>query len=114
MEDVPQSIRHDAATLARRKRARSTRFSRDAPCEWRPMTVINLEDGNPFTPEAAWEFVAEKLEDQTQEAYWVELKKLPGKRAIAMRIASGDREIYVKVQLGSGTIHGRSFHYSTY
>ena len=113
MSDVPELIRRDAALLARRRSARSTRFSRDIPCEWRPMTVINLEDGSPFTQEAAWEFVAEKLEDPAQTAHWVELRRPPGKRAIEMVISYGDRKIYVKVQLGSGTIHGRSFHYST-
>lgn len=112
MSDVPETIRREAALLARRKSARSTTFSRDIPCEWRPMTVINLEDGNPFTQEAAWEFVAEKLQDQAQPARWVELRRPPGKRAIEMVISYGGREIYVKVQLGAGTIHGRSFHYS--
>jgi hypothetical protein len=30
-----------------------------------------------------------------------------------MKVASPDGEIYIKLQLGSGKIIGRSFHYST-
>lgn len=113
MSDVPASVRREAIVLARRKKARSVHFTREAPCEWRPMTVTNLEDGNPFTPDAAWEFVAQSLEDASQSIHWVELSKPPGKKALVMIVPYGGRQVYVKFQLGAGTIQGRSFHYST-
>lgn len=112
MSDVPEPIRREAALLARRKRARSVKFTREAPCEWQPMVVINAEDGNPFTPEAAWEFVATKLEDPNQRVEWVDLRLPPNAKALVMVVPNQGREIYIKVQLGAGTIHGRSFHYS--
>ena len=113
MSDVPQSIRREAAILARRKKARSVKFSREAPCEWQPQTVNEPETGAVFTPAGAWEFVAEKLEDENQSVRWVELKKPPGKKALVMIVANSDGDIYIKFQLGSGKIMGRSFHYST-
>ena len=88
------------------------KFTREAPCEWQPMVVINAEDGNPFTPEAAWEFVATKLEDPNQRVEWVDLRLPPNAKALVMVVPNQGREIYIKVQLGAGTIHGRSFHYS--
>jgi len=113
MEDVPQPIRREAALLARRKKARSTPFTPEAPCEWRPQTVTNPADGNPFTPDGAWEFVAQQLEDENQTVHWVELRKPPGKKALVMIVAQSGGNVYIKVQLGSGTITGRSFHYSS-
>ncbi len=113
MEDVPQPIRREAALLARRKKARSTQFTPEAPCEWRPQTVTNPADGNPFTPDGAWEFIADQLENEKQIVRYVELRKPPGKKAIVMIVAQSDGDVYIKVQLGSGAIKGRSFHYST-
>lgn len=60
--------------------------------------------GNPFTPDGAWEFVAEQLEDENQTVRWVELRKPPGKKALEFIVTDSDGVIYVKVQLGSGTI----------
>jgi hypothetical protein len=112
MSDVPANIRRDAAILARRKTARSVRFTREAPCEWQPTVVINPEDGRPFTPEAAWQFVATQLEDPRQKVEWVELRMPPHTKALVMVVENQARDIYIKVQLGAGTILGRSFHYS--
>ena len=76
MSDVPREIRRDAAILARRKKARSSAFSCDAPTDWRPQTVLNpVVDGDYFTPDGAWEFIAERLEDENQVVEWIELKK---------------------------------------
>ncbi len=112
MSDVPQNTRNEAAKLARRKSARDTKFTREAPCEWNPQTVQNQKSGGMFTPDSAWEFVAEKLEDEKQKAQWVELRKPLGKKAIVLVVASNGEAIYIKVQLGAGKIIGRSFHYS--
>lgn len=112
MSDVPAPIRREAAILARRKRARSVKFTRDAPCDWSPQSVINAEDGTPFTPESAWEFLATKLDDPNQTVEWIELRMPPQAKALVMVVPNRGRPIYIKVQLGAGTILGRSFHYS--
>lgn len=113
MSDVPQSNRREAAILARRKKARSSDFTPEAPCRWQPETVNVPETGTVFTPDGAWEFIAEKLEDENQSVQWVELRKPPGKKAFEMIVAHSDGDIYIKFQLGAGKIKGRSFHYST-
>lgn len=112
MSDVPDHVRREAAILARRKKARVVQFSREAPIDWQPQTVINPQTGTVFTDAGAWEFIAEKLEDANQTARWVELRNPPGKKAIEIIVPHGGRNIYIKVQLGSGKIKVRSFHYS--
>jgi hypothetical protein len=111
MPDDPNSIRHEAAVLARRKNTRVVQFSHDSPCDWRPQTVINPEDGQPFTEPAAWNFLADLLEgDEPLEC--VELRQPPGKKGYVLIPNLGGRKVYIKFQLGSGRIIGRSFHYS--
>lgn len=67
-----------------------------------------------FTSSEAWEFIATKLE----EGHLVEITTLrqpPVKRAYVMkiRLSENDPLLYVKLELGSGKIIGRSFHYTT-
>ena len=42
----------------------------------------------------------------------VVLRQPPGKRAYEMIVKLGGRELYIKLELGSGKIFGRSFHWS--
>ena len=112
MPEVPQAIRHEAAILARRKAAREAKFSREAPCHWSPGTVKVPNADNMFTSDGAWEFIADKLEDDSQSASYVPLENPPGQRAIVMIVPNEDQHIYIKFQLKSGKIIGRSFHNS--
>jgi len=115
MEPDLGSVRHQLALLARRKRARVVGWARQWPSDWRPTQVINPANGRPFTPAGAWEYLAtvlaERLDIPLQE---VELEIPPGAKAYVLLIPLGDRTLYVKLQLGSGQIIGRSFHYSHY
>lgn len=109
------SIRHQMVVLARRKRARVTEFSPDRPTDWRPGQVRN-PDGildTHFTDAAAWELIASKLKDG-HPVEIVEMEKPPGAAGYVMKIdiEPGQPLLYVKLQLGSGKIIGRSFHYS--
>ena len=115
--EIDDSTRHELALLARRPKARFTEFSPMRPTDWRPWQVRNPRGylDTYFTDEAAWELIATKLESR----YPVEvvlLQKPPGRKGYVMKIDLGDgeRRLYVKLQLGSGTIIGRSFHYSEY
>lgn len=102
-------VRHHMAVLARQRRKCILGWPRD----WRPTEVVNPATGEPFTPWGAWQFVAELLE----RGYPLEeviLKRPPGKRAYVMRVDLQPRspQLYIKVQLGSGQLIGRSFHLS--
>lgn len=109
------SIRHQLVVLARRGRARVTEFSIDRPTDWRPWQVRNPAGvlDTHFTDAAAWELIASKLEDG-HPVEVVELDKPPGATGYVMKIdiEPGHPLLYVKLQLGSGKIIGRSFHYS--
>ena len=112
---VDQATRHQLVILARRSRSRTTAFSRDRPTEWRPGDVRNpggVLDTH-FTDSTAWECIASRLESG-EEVEVIELHAPKGAKGYVMKI---DLEpdvpaLYVKLQLGSGTIIGRSFHYS--
>jgi hypothetical protein len=105
-EDVEQA-RHQLVLLLRRG-AYSVEFTRRMPTDWRPQQVINPVDGQPFTPRAAWHFVLDALE-RSEPLKQIELRAPAGKRGYVMVIDG----IYIKLQLGSGKVIGRSFHYST-
>ena len=115
MTSPNQSIRRQLAVLARKSRARVTEFSIDRPTDRRPGQVRN-PDGvldTHFTDAAAWEFIASRLEDG-HPVEVVELRKPAGATGYVMKIDVEPRQplLYVKLQLGSGKIIGRSFHYS--
>jgi len=109
------STRHQLVVLARRSQARVTEFSTDRPTDWRPGQVRNPSGilDTHFTDAAAWEFIASRLEDG-HPVEIVELRKPAGSTGYVMKIdiEPGRPQLYVKLQLGSGKIIGRSFHYS--
>ena len=51
-------IRHQLVVLARRKQARTLGWPRD----WRPTQVLDPQSEKPFTPEGAWGYIADLLE----------------------------------------------------
>jgi hypothetical protein len=102
-------VRHQLITLCRRVRARQLGFPRD----WRPSQVTDPRSNMPFTEAGAWDFVAEMLE----AGHFMDtliLDNPRGAKAYVLIVAQvvGVPSIYVKVQLGSGCVIGRSFHYS--
>lgn len=111
---IDDSIRRELVNLLKRG-AWQVKFTRDSPIDWRPGDVPN-PDGLlfPYFDDAkAWELIAKKLED----GHEVETKTLdhpPGKTAYVMKIdlKPGRPQLYVKIQLGSGVVIGRSFHES--
>ena len=66
-----------------------------------------------FTDVAAWDLIASKLEEG-HEVEAVQLREPPGRTGYVMKIEleAGKPMLYVKLELGSGRIFGRSFHYS--
>jgi len=112
-EDPHADARHQLAILARRTKARIVPRNRLRPCKWSPTSVLDPSIQQMFTEAGAWELVADKLE-AGEELTCITLKKPPGRKAYVtkFRLETDQPEVYVKVELGSGTIFGRSFHYS--
>jgi hypothetical protein len=107
------SIRCELAVLARRKKARVVAWSPDAPNDWRPTQIKHPTTGGIFTAVGAWHLIADLL-DGGHPLEEIVLCKPPGKRAYVMHVelATGQPRLYIKLELGSGKIIGRSFHYS--
>lgn len=98
--------------MARQKRAREVRWSRDCPIEWQPQQVIDPRTGTCFTPNGAWDFIAEQLEKEGTSIIPKQLDKPQGKTGYVLKIGTVDGEIYIKIHFGNGgKIVGRSFHY---
>lgn len=76
--------------------------------------MTDPRSGAAFTEDGAWEYVAEQIEAGIAIEV-IQLEIPPGKRGYVMHLPSHDASvpIYVKLQLGSGVVVGRSFHYST-
>lgn len=104
------AFRRQLAILACRKSSRRLGW----PRHWSPTSVRDPkgEFGAPFTEAGAWEFIAELL-DSDHAIEEVELRDPPGKSGYVLHVRlPNDRPLYIKLELGSGTIIGRSFHYS--
>ncbi len=115
MTAVKDSIRKQLVILARRSKSRITTFSKEMPVDWRPSQVRN-PDGvldTHFTDASAWELIATLIE-KGHPIEQVKLHKPRGAKGYVMKIDLGadQAQLYVKLQLGSGKIIGRSFHYS--
>ncbi len=114
---IDNATRRQLHDLARRHKARVSIFTRKQPTDWRPNQVCN-PDGlldTHFTDSTAWELIATRL-DHGQEVTVIDLDRPRGTKGYVMLIDLGPDvpHLYVKLQLGSGIIFGRSFHYSEY
>lgn len=112
---INEETRKQLILLARRPSARSSDFSYTQPTRWCPNQVRN-PDGvldEYFTNLTAWELIASRLEDG-EEIEVIELRQPKGATGYVMRINLGAEvpKVYVKLQLRSGRIFGRSFHYT--
>ena len=110
-DDLSQIRKQLVALLKQRKRVRA--WLKERPNDWRPTQVTHPLSGMPFTPNGAWQFIEEKLEEgQPLEEITLDIPQ--GKKAYVMKINLGTNQqmLYVKLQLGSMEVIGRSFHYS--
>lgn len=108
MADI-EVMRAELARLA--SSPKSQRNPRDLPCEWVPQTVRDPRSGDYFTRAGAWEFAAERLlAGDPLEV--IELDCPPGKKGYVLKSEGcpGRPFIYIKLQIGSGAVYGRSFH----
>ena len=94
---------------------RTFEFTRVRPTDWRPEQVPNPEGLllPYFDDRSAWDSIASRLESG-HEVETVTLEAPPGKTGYVMKIDLNPRRplLYVKLELGSGEVIGRSFHES--
>lgn len=111
--EVSDDIRQKIVNRARDKRCRGNTFTGERPCVWQPEVVISPH-GMAFTPESAWQFIADRVE-AGEEIEEVKLDIPYGEVAyvMLMDLDDGAARIYIKVQLLGNFILCRSFHYST-
>jgi hypothetical protein len=105
----------DRAELARRASSRKTRkaaFSPDRPTKWHPTSLIHPDEGDPFTTDNCWAFIVAAIKSGA-EIEVIELRHPPGKRGFVMKLpGAAGVTIYIKLQLLSDYVAGRSFHQS--
>lgn len=112
---IDDSIRRQLVKLTRRSATRKREFTSRRPTDWRPKEVLS-PDGSLlpwFDEKSAWELIASSLENG-QEVETVALRQPPGKTGYVMKIQLDPRRplLYVKLELVSGKVFGRSFHES--
>ncbi len=83
----------------------------EAPHKWWFGGVVDPRTGQCFTYGGAWGFIVAKLREghKLQE---IPLKKPPNGKGYVLVVNTKHGEIYIKLQLGHGSVIGRSFHYS--
>lgn len=105
--------REELVRLSSSRKTRTTVFTSKTPCEWRPHTVVDPRHAMYFTDAGAWDFVVDLITDG-HELKPITLRAPPG--AIAYEIltagVAGAPKIYIKIQIMSNMVYGRSFHYS--
>lgn len=104
-------LRKAICRLASSRRTRVVPRSKEMPCDWRPTQITNPVTNTPYTEEGAWALIVERVEaGEPIEA--IRLEQPPDKIGYVMnfKIAEGRPNLYVKVQLSSSSIVGRSFH----
>ncbi len=107
----------DRQELVRRalggRKTRTSAFTKGAPTKWHPTSLRHPEDGDPFTEDNCWSFIADAIAAGAPVEEIV-LKKPAGKRGFVLKLAGhGGVTIYVKLQLAADKVMGRSFHEST-
>ncbi|AZO60374.1 MAG: hypothetical protein E5X23_28000 [Mesorhizobium sp.] len=87
-------------------------FTPDAPTRWQPRTLRDPRSPEEyFTDDSAWEYIADCLESGCPVETIV-LDHPPGKTGFVFKVAghAAVEAIYVKLQMGSDKVVGRSFH----
>lgn len=106
---IPPNIRQELIRLASKGATRKAVFTSKAPTKWHPDQAYDPKTNEPYTRDAAWERVRAELVGCDLKT--LIMKRPPGKTGYWFQFhdAKGTK-IYVKLQLGSGFVLGRSFH----
>ena len=100
---------------AKSRKTRVSTFTESAPTEWQPRSVLDprAKSDEYFTDDSAWEFIALQIEVGVGLKK-IELQKPANKIGYVFLVPDEVRKknIYIKLQLLSASVLGRSFHYS--
>jgi hypothetical protein len=110
MDDPLAEKRRQLTILCRRKSSRLVPTT--LPTKWHPQPVYNA-DGERFGSDAAWEFVADCLDDVTNptiEFNEVDLDKPFPKKGYVINVDLAGQRVYIALLLGAGKVLGKSFH----
>jgi hypothetical protein len=111
-DEINEQVRKQLANRCRSKRTRNAEFSPEAPTDWQPRTLRDPRSPKEyFTDDSAWNFIADCIEGGCKIEI-IELQCPPGKKAYVFKTVGYPpvQAIYVKLQLGSNNVMGRSFH----
>ncbi len=98
------------ARLCQSRKTRREAFTTKQPTEWKPSDAIDAATQQPCTLDGSWRMVEAYLLG-TGAIKAVLLKRPPGRTGYWFHMYDHDgNRIYVKLQMGSGLIFGRSFH----
>lgn len=113
MGDAYESDRRELVRRASGgRKMRFASFTREAPTKWHPTSLIDPRSGEPFTEDNCWSYISEAIE-RGEPVEEITLRKPAGKRGFVLKLAGHDGvTIYVKLQLTSDRVQGRSFHES--
>lgn len=110
---ISYDIRKQLVRLAGSRKTRTSVFSPARPTHWEPASIRRPDSGEAFTPDGAWTFIAEMLAGGV-DVETIVLDKPPGRTGyIVVCDGWAGEKIYIKLELGSGMVVGRSFHVST-
>lgn len=113
MTDASERDRLELVRRALSRKTRRSSFSPEAPTKWHPTSLLHPESGEPFTADNCWTFVADAIEGGAAVEV-IALRRPAGKRGFVLLLdGHGDIKIYVKLQLLSDILLGRSFHESS-
>lgn len=107
---IAPNIRQELIRLANSSRTRRSNFTPQMPTDWAPWEAYDPTTEAPYTPAAAWDRVVEELRTGCT-VQMKTLEKPPGKTGYVFKFADArGTMIYVKLQIVSGKVVGRSFH----
>lgn len=112
MDHASEDERKELARRALSRRTRRSRFTPEMPTKWHPTSLVHPKSGTPFTADNCWTFIADAINAGVAVEV-ISLLKPPGKRGFVL-VLDGQNgvRIYVKLQLLSDIVFGRSFHES--
>ncbi|SFK80593.1 hypothetical protein [Celeribacter marinus] len=109
---IDSGLRKELAKFCSSKRTYRSDFSPTMPTHWSPQHVRHPDTGEAFTDPGAWRFVKDLLE-AGHPVEVITLDKPPGKKGYVLKCKGYSSEIiYIKLQILSGFVIGRSFHVS--
>ena len=110
---ISNDIRRQLILLAGSRLTRTSVFPPAHPTHREPTDLRRPDTGEAFTPDGAWTFVADLLV-QGVAVETIMLDKPPGRTGyVVLCDGWAGQKIYIKLELGSGMVIGRSFHAST-